>query len=144
MGWEVRRRGDAQPAVDFLPRKFDHPLSKSSGGGCCPSVVRLRVTRGMPSFTDCHMARGKEGRATVRSKGKEKGKCSGRKETSQFQPVAPSEPRCILPTPKNRIKLPRNERLIAKQNKLNFLPNQPHISCFSENTGLHDLRSSVM
>ena len=54
-GWEVRRRGDAQPAVDFLPRKFDHPLSKSSGGGCCPSVVRLRVTRGMPSFTDCHM-----------------------------------------------------------------------------------------
>ena len=98
------------------------------------------------SHVECHPSQIATWRGGRRAdKGKEKGKCSGRKEASQFQPVPPSEPRYILPTPKNRIKLPRNERLIVKQNKLNFLPNQkPHFSCFSENTGLHDLRSSVM
>ncbi len=36
------------PGNDFLPRKVDHPLSKSLGGGYAPSEVLLRArhTRG--------------------------------------------------------------------------------------------------
>ncbi len=41
------------PGNDFLPRKVDHPLSKSLGGGLSPSEVPLRVTRGgVPSLLE--------------------------------------------------------------------------------------------
>ncbi len=39
-----------KPPIDCLPRKHDHPLSNSSGGGFSPWEVLLRVTRGVPSF----------------------------------------------------------------------------------------------
>ena len=41
------------PGNDFLPRKVDHPLSNSLGGGLSPSEVPLRVTRGgVPSLLE--------------------------------------------------------------------------------------------
>ena len=52
MGGVTQARGSEEdkPADDFLPRKLDHPLSNSRGGGFSPSVVRLRVTRGLSSL----------------------------------------------------------------------------------------------
>jgi hypothetical protein len=69
------------PAVDFLPRKCDHRLSDSSGGGGSPSKVRLRLTRGVPSVKGSHMERGRQGdRARGRVKGKGKGEGGGKGE----------------------------------------------------------------
>ncbi len=67
------------PPVDFLPRKFDHPLSNSLGGGLSPCVVLLRVTRGMPSLVGASMLRGKRKRQT-QTKGEEE------EAATQFQP----------------------------------------------------------
>jgi hypothetical protein len=66
---------------------------------------------------------------------------------SQSIPTGPSFRTAMYPASTKKsdeIALQRTADPSFKQNKLNFLPNQPHISCFSEIPVFMTWRSSVM
>jgi hypothetical protein len=76
------------PAVEFCPASATILCrTHSSGRGCSPSEVRLRVTRGVPLVEGYHMERGKGDRARGRERGSGREKGEGKPVNSNPFPL---------------------------------------------------------